>query len=230
MPVKWRVFTVVIEIIVASTFVAMVLVFQMRNKNAPTITIADLTGIQWVTSPSCSPPCWEGIAPGQTSASDALALIKANKQIGNVQMVDDFGSERGEITWDWLDHSGGGRLFYNGTRLENGIVYAIKPSIGCCLPLAGVIENYGDPDYVSVGEIPLATTESGSPEYTFTLVWIRKGFRVSGFPQNSLRIDQDFQVNQIAFFVATLDGYRQMEVYTLLPWRGFDWIENYLVP
>ena len=69
--------------------------------------------------------------------------------------------------------------------------------------------------------------------FTYTLIWIEKGFCVKGGPQTGTKIDQDFSIDTIVFFKPSMDGYLMYEGNAgkgALPWHGYDEAKGYLSP
>jgi hypothetical protein len=97
-----------------------------------------------------------------------------------------------------------------------------------------VIRSFGEPEYVLVSEVYLS--ESPTPQQmisSYSMIWIKQGFMVEGYPNYQTQIDKEFQVHTVIFFYPDWDGYLTVQGNSgakAIPWHGFDDGLNYLVP
>ncbi|MFH2102926.1 MAG: hypothetical protein ABIJ39_06175 [Chloroflexota bacterium] len=201
----------------------------------PKPSTRDIARSHWLNAPECTPPCWNGITPGQ-SVEDSLYILNRDPWITDIEVVEYRSINIGEIHWNWVvsSASGGRIFFYLGETNQDSEIYAILPGYGCCMGLGDIIHLYGEPDYVLVQIVH--HTDFPTPEDVisyYTLVWIDKGFLVDGYPKAETWINEDFQIASVVFFVPTLAGYLAYEGNAganAVPWHGYDDGLNYIIP
>ena len=189
---------------------------------------------RWLSGLPCRLPCWEGITPGTTSATEALNLLQNNPLILEVNMVYEKGF--GEINWRWkTDDNSGGRLFF---RQEDQLVYAILPGIKSHITLGNVVQIYGEPDYAWVKEInhpnPGNVQTKTPAAYSANIIWVSYGFAISPILTNrSDMLDQYRSTVLTVIFEPSKDSYLTFQGNSgdsMIDWHGYDNLIGYLVP
>lgn len=68
--------------------------------------------VTWITNNTCSPPCWNGITPGETQLPQALESLKSNPEIApaTVRSMGSWYIFNDEIIWSFRT-GGNGRLY-----------------------------------------------------------------------------------------------------------------------
>ena len=193
--------------------------------------------VRWLSGNSCSPPCWEGIMPGQTTLKDAVDLLQNNPLIGQLTIyADENRPNSGEISWNWPGvEKRGGRVFYAPIGdVAESVVYAIWPGFGEGIRLGEVIQAFGEPSHVKIREVTIL--EPPAPReawHTYTLIWIENGFLVRGAPVSQTKIDDDFVIYTIGLFEPSMEGYLALEGNSgadSVLWHGYDDANTYFVP
>jgi hypothetical protein len=189
---------------------------------------------RWLNGLPCRLPCWEGITPGKTSATEAFDLLQSNPLIDDVNLINE--KDFGEINWRWkTEDNSGGRLFF---RKADQLVDAILPGIKNQIGLGDIIRAYGEPDFAWVKEIQ--NTNPGNvqtnipPAYSASIIWTSPGFAVSPVITNrSDTLDQYRSAMLIVIFEPSKDGYLAYQGSSgasMIKWHGYDDVSNYLVP
>ncbi|HNG14148.1 MAG TPA: hypothetical protein PL173_13765 [Saprospiraceae bacterium] len=188
------------------------------------------TQLKWLNESLCQSPCWEGITPGITNKTDALSLLMQVENVNDVK-VSPYESV-GEINWYWGDNPlNSGRLFYS---INNDVVYSVWPGIGNGLTLADIAQQFGPPTHAWVREVKPVEAQQNQEEknYSLEIVWLNKGFSVSGAnPNHHGWIDAGFLIGSVKFFTPTHEGYILAVGNVgknLVPWHGYDTWENYI--
>jgi len=203
---------------------------------APTAhAVASQLQYRWLNGLPCRLPCWEGITPGKTSATEAFDLLQSNPLIDQVNIINE--KDYGEINWRWrTEDNSGGRLFF---RIVDQLVYAILPGIKSQINLGDVIQAYNEPNYVSVKKINntnLGNVQTDTPtSYSANIIWISNGFTVSSFLTNEsdMLLDQYRSVGLTAIFEPSKSGYLAYQGNSgasMIIWHGYDDAQEYLVP
>lgn len=178
---------------------------------------------------ACSLPCWEGIRPGQ-NADIALSILRDDPKVLNIAVYEHQNIKIGDVEWEREIDSRNynRRLFFYLSKGKYGDIYAIWPEIQCCENLDGYINNFGEPEYVLI----LMSDFNGQKQIsTYSLIWISKGFLVSGFPENETIINKDFKINTIVLFQPSWEGFIEFQGNSgknAKPWHGFDDAMNYI--
>lgn len=95
-----------------------------------------------VTESSCANPCWQGITPGKTLLSDALDIIREDRQ--HIEITETTAGESDALTWRRFDS----RLNEPNYVIANeaGLVDIISLIDISDYGLGEVVENLGDPE------------------------------------------------------------------------------------
>lgn len=179
---------------------------------------------RWLKGVPCRPPCWEGITPGQTSGPEAGEILTNSPLIASTKTYTfaDYAS----IGWDWVTGGEGGQAHYHQQPASQSI-YGIWPW-PTFLRFHDVLEAYGEPSHIMAG-----ATISPYDHKTYAyivIIYIAKGFSLSSSQRD---LSQDTLFRNAVFFVPSLDGYVDVEVFAklhpdwLLPWQGFKGFDYY---
>ena len=130
----------------------------------------------WLNSPSCNPPCWEGIVPGETTFEGAHQILISNSRVINVvKQTNDKSWDY--IVWDFLP------VNINEKINEGGIIEASKDgTIGIIslrigkggILLGDIIKKFGEPDQVLFpAEDEIAGEGMGNTEKQYHNVYLQ---------------------------------------------------------
>lgn len=104
---------------------------------------------RWLKGIPCRPPCWEGITPGQTTAEEAVEILRRSPIIATVEItIPRLTPERGVVTWNWAStgRRGGQAIFHAQT--SSNFIYTVEPYLPVSFRLGDVIQAYGKPSHV----------------------------------------------------------------------------------
>jgi hypothetical protein len=169
----------------------------------------------WLKKPDCLPPCWENITPGQTTLSDAKAVLE-NKIDFTVTGI------QGGILEFQLGEIASGRLVSDTDTMIQMVwlVFAQNSQ----LKIGDLISSYGFPPEISFNYF--TANEPG-----FDMLYPKLGMVVSTFPYNTahsltnpqFEIEPDEQVSGIQFFIPGLDYYKNQFLPNHSPYEVCDW-------
>lgn len=185
------------------------------------IALPQNSPLDWLKGVPCRPPCWEGIIPGQTSAKQAVEMLKKNSRVSNPQI-----QFYNAVTWvnTTAKHLNLAEAHFDPNDPKQ-IIYWIRPSLPSSedeYPLKDILKAYGEPTYI----IALRT---GPPlfnkiVYTVTFIYVNYGMAVegsfykkSGFNQNLMLKSPELFVPTETSFRKIFNGINQLAV----KWEGF---------
>ena len=168
---------------------------------APTIIVPTKLPIttewagRWLKGIPCRLPCWEGIIPGRTSATEAVDLLAKNPLVGTVHTTANrLFPDREEVNWTWVDGSEGGRAIFDAQTVSQTI-YAIQPVLPTSFKLQDVIAAYGNPSHV-IAAASRSPDFGGPISYDLSIIYLPLGLRLhtssSGEP-TTLNADTKFE-------------------------------------
>jgi hypothetical protein len=153
----------------------------------------------------CSPPCWMGITPGETSKEQAINILEQEELNENGELTVTLT----EISWR-VNNGQRVHIFSDADDIINRVTIMLSET-----DLESVIEEFGDPDYMRSGEI-------SDGWYSAYIYYLQKGlsFRVSG---REMKITPNMVVG-IAYFTSSAQ-----DAYTMLnDVHGPDIADKYL--
>lgn len=190
---------------------------------------------RWLKGVPCKPPCWEGITPGVTTASQAVDILKQNNLISYLAIkTPTLRPEYGYVIWDWSTHPKnvtdpigvGGDALYD-TQTSTQVIYIIRPNFRVAFSFDEILKVFGNPSHV------LATarqTPDGGVEYNFSIVYLDLGILAeTGVAtkdgSRKPNLSANFLLERVYFFAAGLQGfvnaYKQEKANFLISWQGF---------
>jgi hypothetical protein len=194
---------------------------------------------RWLQGISCQAPCWEGITPGKTSATDALEALNRNPLTSNLRIYPrTTAGEDGLVDWIWVANTevGGGSFAYKrNTALP--IVSQLIAVFPTTFHLREIIAAYGEPSHIipSVAIFQDPHSPQAAKTYNLVVVYLSRGFYLTiGKPQIAKpAIAPDLELHgRVTFFVPTTAGLDTVappgwwDSTDLVPWQGFhdfDW-------
>jgi hypothetical protein len=120
---------------------------------------------------SCTPPCWQGINPGQTTRSEALEILHGSRYVRRWSVRVKGGDSLGSAVFDTARIE---KYEASAVRWRNGVVYRVDLAVAFPLTAEQLIERFGPPE-------ALGAVEVGLPEYprwSFLLYYPREGIKV----------------------------------------------------
>lgn len=185
---------------------------------------------RWLKGIPCRPPCFEGITPGITMATDAVKILQQDSLVSSARISPPSGGTYNYVVWNWLDTSiglagTGGNLFYDSNS-PNQIIYLIWPFFSTKFKLGDIIQAYGEPSHVVAGfEI---NPEKASLYYYVYIVYLDQGVIIAN-PEYSYDIpimNNNLIIDDIKFFVPNITGLEKVKPSRLnknllVPWQGF---------
>ncbi len=194
---------------------------------------------RWLNAEPCAPPCWEGIIPGETSASEAMELLEANPLIADIQLY-----ERGRwsmMEWNMIwssmsKHSPSpawGAASFDSSFSNQIIQYIVLDSRGLCL--GDIIHSYGEPSHILI-YVESSALDHGVFEAVIEVFWLSLDLRLTATSDTARpRIDETLCDGSIALFApgTTLEqsastGFLDHDY--LLPWDGYGDFDKYFLP
>jgi len=198
---------------------------------------ANLVKEKWLGGIPCSPPCFEGVVPGKTSASESIKIWSRNFLFNKVESEkpalgnDGFVIFSGDILLDngkigqW-----GGVSIYDYTSSDQTI-YVIRLGLNDLPVSVGeFIKTYGEPTHLMAYR-RISPDINGADGWGLDIIWLPKGFVVySSLEMKSKpQLSPNLILNRVAYFPPTLEGYGKTIgtgfIQSVRPWRGYDNIE-----
>jgi hypothetical protein len=213
--------------------------FVKNAVEAAQLLPADQLRQRWLSGIPCRPPCWEGIVPGETSATEAASILGANPFFTEVQVYKSPipGIDTGfvDFAWrvqqNWIAQRGGGDALFDYTTSEQ-LIYVIRPTIPATR-LSEFIQAFGQPSHIIAYKN--TPTDVGGP-YTWEVwvLWIPSGFAVSVGSFSELSISKDLNFYKAFYFSPTLDGFERATSVGAAngakPWQGYGSFGVYAMP
>lgn len=180
---------------------------------------------RWLKGIPCSPPCWENITPGHTSAEDALKILQQNSLIRNVSLISE--KTQSFIKWDWSNGAGnnnGGQMAFN-SQTNDHVIYFIYPKLQA-YKLKDITQIYGQPNFVVANPdlVEPYNSEKSNYKYNLYIIYLNLGFVLNTTSYHTITINNDTMLDRLYFFVPTVTGLNTLiEIPTklMVPWQGF---------
>ncbi len=179
------------------------------RRSLPTLPLSSPNDWQsrWLNGIPCSPPCWEGIIPGQTSAQEAVEILKKNPKFSNPQIR--FHSA---VTWsnDRVNHLNLAEAYFD-LKDPKQVIYEIHPGstlFGVEFRLKDVIQAYGEPTYI-IG------LKGGPPAvnriiYQAEFIYIKRGMGLGSTFYDKNEFNQNLVLKPPVLFVPSEEGFRRL--------------------
>ena len=209
---------------------------QLRGEIDPEASLRHFTVL--MPSPDCEPPCWRGLQPGKTTASEAINLLKSIEEIDPDSIEEEYlddevlPTEIHRFGWAFptpaLERRG--RADFVEGRLAWLWFTAHEPSLSLGRALNDL---YGEPDSV------LVTTISHDSKWTqIILLYLEKGIAltlvIKDYPGETVKIDPEMPVSETTYYdtglydlvaelsVPALAVEKGLWLKRLQDWKGFD--------
>lgn len=186
---------------------------------------------RWLKGIPCQPPCWEGITPGQTTATEAVTILQCSPLIATVEITSvPLLPTVGLVIWNWAGGKEGGEAAFN-TRTPSNLIYVVHPSFPITFRLGDVIQAYGEPSHV----IARSHREPHSSDisYDLSILYRSQGFILIGDAGRSKPTLSADTLVSVTFFALNDEGLQAAlggaAAYPewLVPWRGMKDFDYY---
>ena len=181
---------------------------------------------KWLYEPSCSPPCWEQMTPGDTTINEGLSLIK---KLNGVSIKYSPGKglydDRKQMMWDFNDSNSSG----SGTTDKQGDVISdisLQLNSEENLRISEIISIYGPPEYVNtLGCFGELTNTSCDVHLIYPKIGMSLGLYLpdQGTDEHNVEISSDLSIRTIVFFSPGVDNYlKALGVFdNFVKWSGY---------
>ncbi len=161
---------------------------------------------EWLNKTPCTAPCWEGITPGKTTASEAEDVLRMMPYAHDIQITPQLVPGTGVIGWK-LANNNLGQIVYRSDDAKNEVT-EITPPIPQ-FALAEIIAAYGKPSHV-IAQAVAPPDVGQSPVYSLRIIYLNYGILLeeTHIPSVKPEVNLQGQFN-VRFFVSTKDGFRR---------------------
>jgi len=170
---------------------------------------------RWLKGIPCSPPCWEGIIPGQTPANEVRKILELNPIITKLEQT------LGYVDWEWGKESGGGSAVYD-KQTQGQFIYSIDLEYPRPFTLNEITQAYGEPSNISASVV--RDPEGTGASYNLYIIYLDKGFALIEDSRKEISFNSTLELKKLMFFIPGIDGYlkampgMRSDVKT---WQGF---------
>jgi hypothetical protein len=170
----------------------------------------------WLNSPTCAPPCWEGITPGQTSLQEAIDIIK------NMPGVDGLFRGYHYIEWSGNEtYSGTADVGETSKTISNVVIHFNHHEN---ISMEEAIGVFGEPLNVQINrcinglcEVFVIYPESGLALKTTSLL----------STDYTVTIDKSSEVRGLVFFTPGIANYLKIVIFQGIEVRKWDGYGTY---
>lgn len=141
----------------------------------PNVTDPNLIDRSWLEDLPCSPPCWYGLVPGQSSQSDLFRVVAELPFIDQENIVQKAITFRGEeeqwLTGNgvWINYKEPSSMTASYFQFSNNVLYDIRIMPNYYINIETIVQKLGEPDYFYYARI---NPEGKGCEVTF--IWTSK--------------------------------------------------------
>lgn len=179
-----------------------------------------------LTDTPCAAPCWQGITPGVTSRSQAMAVLQESPYIRQDTLREAGTEEWGGVTWEWRAQ---GRRLQPSISWQNDVVQEITLGLTYDLTVGEIVNKYGPPEALSAGL-------GGVPEHWYwiaDLYYPQRGLQFKAYTREySTLFEPTTEVGGALLFVPMSLEERVTVVFndpaivsrvisTIRPWQGY---------
>jgi len=206
----------------------------MTDDDNPRLT-EELLRERWLNGESCQPPCWEGIVPGKTTATEAMSVLEKNDIISSLSIDNEpVGiAQTGFIEWQILLED---TRPYKGEALfaldsPNQLIYLIRPGFPNT-ELGELIQKLGEPSHVLADYYQPPDAEYYIWE--INIIWMEKGisFRTGGQEPTPLMINEELILESAIYFEPSVEKFLKVRNPRrpdgLSIWKGYGEVNQYL--
>lgn len=119
-----------------------VLLLALRSPEYSPETVRDI-----IMTGNCSPPCWQGIRPGHTLGSEAVAILRADSRVERLDLANwDAQRQVGWLEWRWR----AGHSLLNGRNTMAIFADQVQGlSLNTRIVLGDIWLSFGAPDVIT---------------------------------------------------------------------------------
>lgn len=152
-----------------------------------------------LTHAPCSPPCWYGIVPGETTCEDALLKLKRNRFVNPASIREHWVSSQ-LIGVEWKPRALFAKWRHPGFSCFDGIVNEIEIGLSFDVSAEEILDRFSTPEYV-------LASSGGTPEnwyWIVTLYYPSKGVEFVFYTSEySALFNPDARLGRAIYFVPT---------------------------
>jgi hypothetical protein len=109
---------------------------------------AFLSDVSLLSGDPCEAPCWNGITPGETDWREAIITIEDDPELTNPEEVQAQESDARLVRFNHQDGPECCRLYSEEGETVSDILLLLAPE----MRFGAVVERYGEPTYVLIGD------------------------------------------------------------------------------
>jgi hypothetical protein len=185
---------------------------------------------QWLTSPTCQPPCWENIIPGITPREEVFTLLGNNPDIKVLSYPIGNRYDVPEVSWGFIGTDTGGSAT-GDQATEKLIIEQIQLNVNSeNLKLEDVVSSYGWPSHVRI--INCFGEFLSKSQCRVDLIYMDSGLVLRlWLPERKVRgvrIQPGSKTGRLIFVVPDMDGYANVFSFNenveeqILEWIGYE--------
>jgi hypothetical protein len=206
--------------------------FLLLVTGCTTRTLPQGWEVRWLAGIPCQPPCWEGVTPGETTGTQAVAILQKSPMISRVSF-DAYSAHR--VSWQWITGQDGGSALLAGTAASSR-VEGIAPVYVQPFSLRAVLAAFGEPSHIIAGSSCGVDAGSGVFYHLFLIYWER-GLLLKAQPPAEIHarpiLSPDMLLDEVVFFAPDEAGLRSVISLSIAElssrkWRGFESFDAYL--
>lgn len=220
---------VTIPIVLQRVLCLLIIVVSCNACQSSQTAIPEEWQTRWLRNTPCQLPCWEGITPGQTTASEAILHLKQLPFIADVT-TENAAPGLGIVKWSWRNYNGvaGRAYFFGDTTATAQPIFSLGATYPTPLKLSDIITAYGQPTHIQAGALP--TSAQSTHRFNYLLVLFYKSQRLKLIVQEGAPsvppLNSDMTIASIAIDAPDQDILSSTDDRTLasqgvIPWQGF---------
>lgn len=183
---------------------------------------------KWLNTPSCQPPCWENIIPGETSLIEAASILSRSPNVKITLLPNKNNNQISQLQWQLESSSDTGIADSDETGDK---IASLVLSLGSdqLLMIDEVISKYGQPSHVIIFDCRGEITQSSCiihlvyPNLGMAIEILLRSQEKEGY---HVEINSVAKVGKIMLFPKGENTYQQTIAQNLnkpqMDWRGFD--------
>ncbi len=188
---------------------------------------------RWLKGVPCRPPCWEGVTPGHTAATEAVETLRQSPVIATAEITSSpLVTEMGVVIWSWVGKEGreGGQAIFHAQEPSSPIYY-LHPYLPASFSLGDVIQAYGEPSHIIAKAFPRPDSEGF--DYDLRILYRSHGFILLDGGAIKPTLNADTLFGSVVFFALNDEGLRAALAGAadhpewVVPWQGMKDFDYY---
>lgn len=186
----------------------------------------------WLVSPTCGPPCWENITPGDSNFSEAEAIIRRRSDVDRIYLGSGrLGEKQKVLQWYFVDSSDLGEIYSDA---DGKIVSTILLETGEYMTIQDVISQFGSPDQLTLAACGTSYGPMCFPRLLYPKISLAFGFSTALIDENyndmiySIKVLPEDKVTMFVFSPPGIGGYAQStksfaedDMNRIWDWKGY---------